>query len=166
MVEARQRHGHDGRGVTLRQDDVRFFGEQDLVQLQQQAGRERCQCLVRLHDVEVEIRRDAEEVQDLIQHVPVLRGRKDFNVRPWLLLERQNHRRHLDRFRACADRADNFDFHNSTSSFDHCTTASGFLSACSPSGADADSNISWRVVLKRCGNPLIFGVLPQRLSFL
>ncbi|MOA49506.1 hypothetical protein D3C78_1723930 [compost metagenome] len=56
------------------------------------------QVLTCLHDVEIEIRLDAEKPQYLVKHFPVLTSHAHLGFKPGVGRKRQRQRRHLDRF--------------------------------------------------------------------
>jgi hypothetical protein len=103
-VEGRQRGRHGGRRVSLDEDPVGLLGGEDLVEGGQHPRGELAGRLVGPHQVEVDVRIDLEQTQDLIQHLAVLGRRAEPDGEALrLLLESANHRGHLDRFRTCAD---------------------------------------------------------------
>jgi hypothetical protein len=72
MVKTGQRSSHDRRGVTLSQNHIRMFSQQHIVQPGQEPCRQRCQCLIWAHDVEIDIGLDIEDLHDLVEHVAML----------------------------------------------------------------------------------------------
>ena len=96
VIEARERYRHHRRRVPLRQHHFGFFCFQYPVEIQQQSASQFSQCLIGSHDIEVDIRRDTKEAHDLIEQVPVLRRRKDANIRSAICFQRQYDRGHLD----------------------------------------------------------------------
>ena len=63
----------------------------------------RCQTperLVRLHQIQIRVRHDAEDFEHLIEHLPMLAGDANMTAQIGLLLQREHDRGHLDRFGA------------------------------------------------------------------
>jgi hypothetical protein len=71
-VERGQACGCGGRGVSLNQHPVRLLGSQDRLECTHDLGRYLGGGLTWPHDVEVVVGADVEQVQDLVEHVPVL----------------------------------------------------------------------------------------------
>lgn len=94
----------------MNEDDVRLRLFKHLVQTVQALfgdGRER---LARLHDVQVVIRLDAEDIEHLIEHFTVLCGNADDGLGVLVLFQCVYERRHLDGLRAGAENGHNLDF--------------------------------------------------------
>src|ERR1051326_5993665 len=72
MVEGRQTGDHCGCGVTLNQNDVWFQTLQYVVQRYHGTRGQRCQTLILLHQVEIDVRFNGEYTQYLIQHLTML----------------------------------------------------------------------------------------------
>ena len=103
MVERRQGGGEDRRGIALNQDKVGFLLLQIAIQRRDGAGCEAGQGLVPLHEVEIHIRDNAENVENLVQHVTVL-GRHAYPAADLRgFAEGQNHRGQFDGFRSCSE---------------------------------------------------------------
>ena len=103
LVERRERGGGDGRRVTLHEQKIRLLLEETLSQRLQRARREDAKILAVLHEAQVDMRRDAEDVERLLEHLAML-GRGDhqwFEMR--MRSHRRNDRRHLDGFGSSAD---------------------------------------------------------------
>ncbi|MNY51998.1 hypothetical protein D3C86_1876360 [compost metagenome] len=83
---------------------------EDRGELGEHPAREVRQGLARLHEIQVGVRDDAEEVQDLVEHLAVLGGDADLEVQVVGLGDRKNHRRHLDGLGAGAEDAENSGF--------------------------------------------------------
>ena len=66
------RGGHRGGGVALDDDPVGLLRVHHLAEAGEQAGRERIERLVGLHQVEVVVGRDAGDREDLVEHRAVL----------------------------------------------------------------------------------------------
>jgi len=97
-VLGRQRGHHHGRGVALHQDPVRPLRDQDRVEVGEDARGQPRQGLPGLHEVQIDVWRQVEQGEHLVEHLAVLRGGAGADrklVRPGL--ERADHRRHLDR---------------------------------------------------------------------
>ena len=77
----------------------------------QDPARQTVQVLPCLHQAQVVIRLDGEDVQHLVEHLPMLPGdaHARHEVRPFL--QRTNYRRHLDGFRTRAEDGKNADAH-------------------------------------------------------
>ena len=72
QVEARERGGEAGRGVTMNKDDVGSLVLEDRLELEQHVARHVEQRLARLHDGEVVVGSNAEDAQHLVEHLAVL----------------------------------------------------------------------------------------------
>ena len=77
VVEAGERHGHDGSGVALRQHDIRLLGLKHIIQSQQETSGQSGESLVGPHDIQIDIRLDLEDRQNLIEKVSMLCRRKN-----------------------------------------------------------------------------------------
>src|SRR5258705_8577504 len=97
-IECRKRGGHCRRRVALNDDAVRLACVDDLADAADDPGSNIGQALVRLHQIEVVIRPDGYHLQDLVEHLPVLRGNTDLNVETGVLAQRVDDRKELDRF--------------------------------------------------------------------
>jgi hypothetical protein len=105
-VESAHRAGHDGGGVALGQHKRRRKIRQHRVEAVQDAPGQRGERLPRLHQVEIDVRRDAEDAKRLGYQLAVLASRDDDGVAPVGRAQRRDDRRHLDAFRARADDAE------------------------------------------------------------
>ena len=72
QVEACERGGEAGRGVTMNKDDVGSLVLEDRLELEQHVARNVEQRLARLHDGEVVVGSNAEDAQHLVEHLAVL----------------------------------------------------------------------------------------------
>ena len=81
---------------------------QDIPQRGQDRGGDIGQVLPRLHDVQIDIGHDAEQRQNLIQHLPVLAGDADMHLQAGGGLQGLDDRRHLDGFRPGPKNDQNF----------------------------------------------------------
>ena len=101
--------GKNGRGVALRDDPIRPKLGEDLVKARQKPRGETRKGLIRLHDVEVDVGTDVEQLKNLIEHLPVLarcaNGRSHL-VRA--LLKFEDDRGHFDCLRPGAHDAEHF----------------------------------------------------------
>ena len=102
-VEGRERCRHGRGGVPLDQEQVRLLAGQIRRQLGEGAGRDLGEGLSLPHEVEVVIRADLEERENLIEHLAVLRGDADERADAGFLGEELQDRCHLDRLRAGAE---------------------------------------------------------------
>ena len=68
------------------------------------------QSLAWLHDIEVGVRHDPEDLKHLIEHLPMLRGYHDLGLEPWVRVKRMYEWRHLDGFRPRAENDHDFYF--------------------------------------------------------
>jgi len=97
-----QQGGYHNRGrIPLNQDPVRMQVLQHRVQPGQNISRQLCEPLVGPHQIKVNIWLDIENIQNLVQHLPVLCGHTDLGINPRRSGQVQHHRRHLDRLWAC-----------------------------------------------------------------
>ena len=71
-VERGERGDHGGRGIPLDEDGVRLSLLKRCVEPFHRLGREPGECLIGLHEIKVEVWRNAECPQHLIEHLPVL----------------------------------------------------------------------------------------------
>ena len=71
-VKCRHGGGHDRRRIPLDQDKVRILAPQDFIDAQDHPCRQLGQGLVRLHDVQIDVRLDMENPQHVVEHLPVL----------------------------------------------------------------------------------------------
>ncbi len=103
-VEAGRRGGQSGGGVAVDKQDVRLLAANDVAHAQQHRGRDVEQVLARLHQVQVDVRRDVEGLEDLVEHFAMLRSHADERVEiVGMLAQRVVQRGHLDRFRPRAE---------------------------------------------------------------
>ena len=108
-VKGRQRATKRGGGVALHQHDVRPFGGEHLFDGRQNPRGQLRQRLAWLHQVQVVVRLDAESVQHLVQHLPVLRGDAAFHLeiaRPLAQMEQDG--AEFDGFRPGTEYQENF----------------------------------------------------------
>lgn len=110
VVECRKRTGKGGRGITVDEHDVRLCLFEHLIQTVQALLGDGRQRLTRLHDVQVIIRLNIENIEHLIEHLTVLRGNTHNGFSVFILLERVHQRRHLNGLRAGAENRHYLDF--------------------------------------------------------
>ena len=128
-VEGRQGPGEGGGGVPVNQHQVGPGLLQHPLHAQQALGGDGGQGLPGLHDVEIVIGRQAENLQHRIQHFPVLGGdaADGLDVRPLLQLQHQGG--HLDGLRPGAEDGHDTDgLHGSSPSFSPPSSGLFFLS--------------------------------------
>lgn len=104
QVEACERGGEAGRGVTMDKDDVGPLVLEDGLELEQHVARHVEQRLARLHDRQVVVGRNVEDAQHLVEHLTVLAGHGDDSLE--LIparLQLVDERAHLDGLRAGAE---------------------------------------------------------------
>lgn len=101
QVEARERRGEAGRGVTVDQDDVGPLTLEDGLELDQHVARHVEQRLARLHDRQVVVGSHVEDAQHLVEHLAML-TRHGHNGLELILARLQlvDERAHLDCLRA------------------------------------------------------------------
>ena len=101
QVEARERSGEAGRGVTMDQDDVGLLVLEDGLELEKHVARHVEQRLARLHDRQVVVGSHAEDAQHLVEHLAVL-ARHGHDGLELILARLQlvDERAHLDCLRA------------------------------------------------------------------
>jgi hypothetical protein len=103
LVVGGQGAGQCGGGVAVHQHEVGLFHRQHRAQTLQHVRGEIREILPGLHQVQVVIRPDVEQLQDLVQHLPVLRGHADAGIHTLGALQGLDHRGHLDGLRARAE---------------------------------------------------------------
>lgn len=109
QVEARERRGEAGRGITVDQDHVGPLVLEDRLELEQHVARHVEQRLARLHDGQVVVGSHVEDAQHLVEHLAVLAGHGHDGLKLIRTrLELVDERAHLDRLRAGAEDEHNF----------------------------------------------------------
>lgn len=104
QVEACERRGEAGRGVSVDQDDVGPLVLEDGLELEQHAARHVEQSLARFHDRQVVVGRNVEDAQHLVEHLAVLPGHGDDGIELIrACLQLVDERAHLDCLRAGAE---------------------------------------------------------------
>jgi hypothetical protein len=96
------------RCISLHQNNVWCFHVQDAFQAGNGARRQTTQGLAVRHQIQIMIRPDFEEFQDLIQHRPVLCCNHHNRSDPAGTLEFLNHGSHLDGLRASSENENGF----------------------------------------------------------
>ena len=102
-IEGRQGPGQAGCGVALHQHHVRLFRIQNTAQRFEGPRRHPEEVLVLAHDVQIVVGLDLEEVQDLVEHLAMLRGHADPALNAVGLFQCRDQRCHLDGFRSRAE---------------------------------------------------------------
>ena len=98
-VVAREASRERGSGVAVHQHQVGSEGFEHPAHAAQHRAGDVGQVLPRGHDVEVEVRAEAEEVEHLVEHLAVLGGDAEPRLEARVGCERPRQRRHLDRLR-------------------------------------------------------------------
>jgi hypothetical protein len=106
-IEAGERGCQHGRGVALHERQSGLHAGEQLVARAEQASRELGERLVGAHHGQVMLNAQAEQAGYLVQHFPVLAGADHDGVEVGSLLERPDHGRQLDGFRAGAEKDGN-----------------------------------------------------------
>ena len=102
--------GERGHRVALDEHDVGTGALEHARKLLQHAGRHACRRLPRDHEVEIVVGLEAEDVEHLVEHRPVLRGYTDQTLEAGGVGEKGTYDRgHLDRLRPGAEDADDTD---------------------------------------------------------
>ncbi len=91
------------RGIAVHKHKIRPRVRKDRVDTAKDLARHVKQRLVRLHDIHIVIRNNAERLQDAVQHFPVLRGDADQRSDIGSALQLFHQRAHFDRFGPCAE---------------------------------------------------------------
>ena len=100
LVEGSEGSGGGGGGVAVDQHHIWLARLEHVAHTGEHAGGDIVQVLPLLHDIEVVVGLDAEDVQDLVQHLPVLAGDADPGFEVFrMLLELLDQRAHLDGLR-------------------------------------------------------------------
>ncbi|MND78928.1 hypothetical protein D3C80_706490 [compost metagenome] len=101
VIVGRQGRGKGGGGVTVYQNAIRLELGKHRFQPLQDGGGDIGQILSRLHDVEVIVRLDLEQIEHLVQHLSVLSCDTDSDIHLAIGLEGLDDWGHLDCFRPC-----------------------------------------------------------------
>ena len=80
VVESRERGGERGSRVAVYQDDVGCVLGNDVGHSSQNPCRQPGQRLAGLHDVQILVGNDAEQFQNLVEHLPVLGGHHNESI--------------------------------------------------------------------------------------
>ena len=102
-VEGGEGAGKGGGGVAVDQHKVRLRLPEYVAHLRQNLCGDGGQRLPRLHDVEVVIRLYAEDIQDAVQHLPVLGRDADQALKFLPPLQLQGEGAHLDGLGPCSE---------------------------------------------------------------
>ena len=92
----------------MNEDGVRAAFRKDAAQAGEGPRHDIGEVLSRLHEVKVPVGDDAKEVEDLIEHLPMLGRHADLDIKPLDDPHLQDKRSHLDGFRARAEYDDHF----------------------------------------------------------
>ena len=93
----------DSRRIALHDGHIRDEVLRDLAQAVHAGVPHVVEGLARLHEVQVVVRLEPEDMEHLVDHLRVLPGEREPMDAPAPPTERPDHRRHLDRLRARAD---------------------------------------------------------------
>ena len=100
-VECSYRRSHRSSCISMNKDDIRLRFIQHIAQPKEYTGSHVVQVLTLLHDVQVIIRIHSENLQHLIQHLPMLPRYADYCLECFrMLLELLDQRAHLNGLRA------------------------------------------------------------------
>ena len=102
-MERGQRRRQRGAGVAVDQHHPRPAARQHVLHAGQHAGGDPGQVLAGTHQVEVVVGDDVEQLEHLVEHLPVLRSDADTDPQAAMLAQRMQDRGHLDGFRAGAE---------------------------------------------------------------
>jgi hypothetical protein len=96
VVKGGQRRSQGGGGIAMHERVVGPVAVENTAQAQHRARRDVGEILPRPHDVEIEVGTDAEKLETLVEHLPVLRGHADPGIEAGVCIQRRDHGRHLD----------------------------------------------------------------------
>ena len=109
-VESGKAGGERGGGIAMHKDKVGLLLLQHALETREDIAGDVVQILSGLHDVQIVLRHDVEQIEHLVQHLPVLRGDANDGLNLTSTgLQALDQRRHLDGFRAGAK--NEHDFH-------------------------------------------------------
>src|SRR5438477_5295511 len=91
---------HRGGRVALDDHDVRAQTTGELCDAAQNRGCDLFRTLIGAHQIEIVIRNETEEIERLIEHLPVLSGHANGNIYARARAELGHDRREFDRFRS------------------------------------------------------------------
>ena len=109
LIKSGQRCGEGGRGISVNEHVVGLLLLQYIFQPAEHAGGDVVEGLPALHDVQVVVHRQMEEIDHLIEHLAVLRGEADLRINARPLQKLFHDGRHLDGFRPCPENRHYFD---------------------------------------------------------
>ena len=110
VVERCECAGKGGRGIAVDENNVRLRLFEHLIQTVQALFGDGSERLTRLHDIQVIIRPDAENIKNLIEHFAMLCGNAHDGLGVFVLLKRMHERSHFDSFRARTEYSHYLDF--------------------------------------------------------
>ena len=108
-IKSRERGAQHCSRVALHKNQIRCLGSQVTIQSLQGPGGQAGQGLAWPHQIQVNVRLNAKDLQHLIQHLPMLRRHTDPALKARVLSDRQDDRGQFDSLRPGAE--DNADFH-------------------------------------------------------
>jgi len=94
--------GHHGCRIPLNQYPIRFSFQKNLIHLYENRSRDIRQCLIFCHQVQIDIRRNAENLKHLIKHFSMLSREADDRFDMRFRLKTFNDGCHFNRFRTGA----------------------------------------------------------------
>ena len=103
LIEGSECCGKGRCGISVHQHDIRLFYTEDLTHSHKNCSRHIRQILPLLHNIQIIIRNDAEDIKHLLQHFPVLSGDTDDRLQLLTFPKLQDKRTHLNRFRSCSE---------------------------------------------------------------
>ena len=110
MVKRGERACKRGRGIAVHQHDIRLRLFKNEIQTMQRLLSNHSERLTTFHNIEIIIGLDLENIEHLIEHLPVLRGDAHNALRVLALLQRTDERRHFDGLRPGAEHRHYLDF--------------------------------------------------------
>ena len=110
LIEGRQRPGERRGRIAVHQDKVRLCLLQGLLHAEQGARCDGRQRLLLLHDIQVILRRQAEDLHDGVQHLAVLARKAADTLKFRPLRQRLHQRGHFDRLRPRAEDGHHLNF--------------------------------------------------------
>ncbi|MNZ72620.1 hypothetical protein D3C78_910010 [compost metagenome] len=108
LIVGRQRCAEGGGGVSVNQNNVRLERGENRFHALQDSGGYIGQILARLHDVQIEVRLNPEQVEHLIEHFAMLAGNTHLGVETIVCSQGKSERCHLDGFGTSAEDAEGF----------------------------------------------------------
>ena len=103
LIECGEPRGKGRCGISVHQYDIRLFYPENFAHSHKNCCCYIGQILSLLHNIQVVIRNDAEDIKHLLQHFPVLAGDTDDRLQLPTFPKLQDKRTHLNRFRSCSE---------------------------------------------------------------